>query len=113
MLNIFNNQKGVYTSMINWQTIIGWVTLALFVLGIFVYLYKYIASVDKNLKGEILKKMDAGFCNQKYGELKGRLDKGDEKFQSIDKKLDNLIIGLTKVDVTLKLLARKNGVQDE
>ena len=38
----------------------------------------------------ISKKQDKDMCEQKNGEVKGSLIKGDEKFEKIDKKLDKL-----------------------
>lgn len=42
----------------------------------------------KMQSGSISKKQDKAMCEQKNGEVKGNLIKGDEKFEKIDKKLD-------------------------
>ena len=88
----------------NFSLVAGWLGLSGFVLGLFVYLYKMILSVKYDLEVKIALKMDSNLCIQKYGEVKNRLDKNDEVLITITKKLDDLMIGLTKVNTTLEML---------
>lgn len=73
---------------------------------IVISLIGWIWSRVNNLREEFITKE---LCERGYGALKERLDKGDHKFLSIEKKLDNMSEVLTEVRTMVKLIAEKGS----
>ena len=48
-------------------------------------------------------------CSQKYSWMKEKAGSVDTEILNINSKLDNLTIMLTRIDTTIKILAKKNG----
>ena len=56
-----------------------------------------------SLNKKIDKNMNKELCEEKHNTLKTRLDRDDDKFDKIDKKLDDIKETLIKLDTTIKL----------
>lgn len=69
---------------------------------VFGYAMTRIKRVEENYMTEKM-------CNERCNSLKDRLDKGDDKFNQIDDKLERHLVILTRMDETLKNIARQNG----
>lgn len=87
-----------------WAQVGGWTGMGALFLVVFGYALSRIKRVE-----EIC--MTREMCNERCNSLKARLDRGDDKFNQIDEKLEKHLVILTRMDETLRNLAHKNGCQ--
>lgn len=74
------------------------------IVTIFFTVYSYLHVRIKRLEDH---NVEGNLCDQRYTELKTRLDKGETKFAEIDAKLNEQLVLLTKVATTVDLIAKK------
>ncbi len=77
---------------------------------IFLTVYSYLHVRIKRLEDH---NVEGNLCDQRYTELKNRLDRGETRFSDIDRKLNEQLVLLTKVATTVNLIARKNGINSD
>jgi hypothetical protein len=87
-----------------YKEIIGGASLLGIVLALFSYLYSRIGKVEENV-------VDCDLCQQRYNEMKNRLDKGEERFHDFEVKLDSNIVLLTRLEVKLDILMRNQNIK--
>ncbi len=87
-----------------YKDIIGGASLLGIVLALFTYLYNRVGRIEDDVVHCVL-------CNQRYSELCTRLNKGEERFNELDKKLDNNTILLTRLEVKLDILMRNQSIK--
>ncbi len=80
-----------------YKDIIGGASLLIILLALFSYLYTRIGKVEDNV-------VDCDLCQQRYNEMKNRLDKGEDRFKEFERKLDDHLVLLTKLDTKLTIL---------
>jgi hypothetical protein len=92
-----------------WAQIGGWTGMGMLFLIVFGYAMSRIKKVEEEC-------MTKEICNERCNSLKDRLDKGDDKFNQIDEKLEKHLVILTRIDQKtiqmdeiLRNLAQRNG----
>lgn len=76
------------------------------VLALFTYLYNRVGRIEDSVVNCVL-------CNQRYNEIKERLENGEEKFRDFNIKLDSNIVLLTRLEVKLDILMRNQNIKFE
>ncbi len=84
-----------------YKEVIGGVALLGIVLSLFSYLYTRIGKVEENVVG-------CDLCQQRYSEIKERLDKGDNKFYDIESKLDKHLETLVRIETKVTMILNGN-----
>ena len=89
-----------------YKDIIGGASLLGIVLALFTYLYSRVGRIEDSVVNCIL-------CDQRYSEIKERLENGEEKFRDFSIKLDSNIVLLTRLEVKLDILMRNSNIKFE
>ncbi len=89
-----------------YKEIIGGVSLLGIIFTLFSYLYTRIGKIEDSV-------VDCDLCQQRYNEIKNRLDKGEDRFKEFEVKLDSNIILLTRLEVKLDILMRNQNIKFE